>query len=247
MKKMKFISDESGVSLIELVLAVALLSIAFGATLKVLTFGSDKGAQAEVRTIQATLAKDLMNEIRSKRFDDYYTEDWSTTLGPEAGETGLGTYDDVDDFHGWSEVAGSITDFPHYARTVSVKYVDVAGGLTTPVTGPTDYKLVLVNVDHNNMTAIVDSLVITPGIPSQHYNHPLCLAGGIQLLNQISGVKRTFYGPFPKRNMTFTIGGESGTFTVDCETCIQVGDVSGNLKIEIITDTTGEITSACLP
>ncbi len=37
-------------------------------------------------------------------------DDESTTLGPEAGETGRTLYDNVDDFHGFSETAGNVAD-----------------------------------------------------------------------------------------------------------------------------------------
>ncbi len=234
-----------GVSLIELIIVVLIMAIAFAAFLKVLTMSSERGAESEIVTVQATLSMDIMNEIRSKRYDEYYTQNWSTILGPESGETSPLNFDDVDDFNGWSEAAGSISGYPEYSRSVTVTYVDTAGQFLNNVTGPEDYKLVVINVGHLTLSDLIDSLVITPGIPSHHYNKPLCLAGGLRLQNTITGKKQTFYGPFPKRTMTFTVDGGTGSFTVDCETCIQKNDISGSLKINKIYDTTGEIASAC--
>ena len=236
-----FVEDQSGVSFIELLIVIVLLSLAFGALMKVFTTSTDITAEAEIRTIQATLANDSMNKIRSKRFDEHFTEEWSTTLGPE--EILSSDYDDVDDFDGFSEPA--VSGFPHYSRSASVTYVDVGQGLKTLVTGPTDYKLVTVAVGHKTLSSIVDSLVITPGIPSHHYNHPLCLAGGIEFESIITGKKQVFYGPFPERQMTFTVDGGAGTFRVDCTVCLNVGDTNGVLKIASIFDPSGEMAAVC--
>ncbi|MBC8402080.1 MAG: hypothetical protein ISR95_00960 [Candidatus Marinimicrobia bacterium] len=241
----KLVKDPAGVSLIELIIVIILLAVAFPAFMQMLNTSDEKRAEAEIRTIQTTLANDLMNEIRSRWYDDYYTEEWSTTLGPELDEISLSDYDDVDDFHGWSEAEGEISDFPHYSRSATVEYVDVEGDLETPVTGPTDYKLVTVTISHRSLSDIVFPLVITPGIPDHHYNHPLCLAEKLELENIVSKKKRKFHGPFPKREMTFMVDGGTGTFLVNCTICLQKNNSNNLLKIRRVKDPSGVIDSLC--
>ncbi|MEE9166601.1 MAG: prepilin-type N-terminal cleavage/methylation domain-containing protein [Candidatus Neomarinimicrobiota bacterium] len=235
------LKDQSGVSLIELLVVIVLLGTGFFSLLQVLTFSSDTRAEAEIRSVQATLARDLMNEIRSKRFDEYLTELWSSVLGPE--EAGYAEFDDVDDFHGWTESA--VPEFSPYSRSVEVVYVDTAGGLKSPVGAPTDYKLVTVTVGHRSLSPVIDSLVVTPGIPSPGISSPFCMAGGLVLENLTTGTTHTFYGPFPKRQMTFTVDGGAGIFVVDCSTCLAVGDVSGQLRVAGFDDPSGQIVTAC--
>jgi hypothetical protein len=66
---------------------------------------------------QATFyAQELMEEIKSKRFDENNDSPWSSTLGIE-GET-YPNYDDVDDFNGYSDNPAT-----GYTRSVTVNYV----------------------------------------------------------------------------------------------------------------------------
>jgi|GEM_PF-304954 len=231
----------SGFSLIELIIVAALLGTAFFALLGVFTRSAETRAEAEIRTIQSTLLNDLMNTIQSTRFDEYLAEDWSSTLGSEED---LGVpFDDVDDFDGWNESA--VTDYPLFSRTVTVNYVDVAGDLQSAVTGPTDYKLVTITIGHKTMSDLVDKRVITPGIPPYPASNPLCLAEGLELNNIYTNKKVTFTGPFPRRQMTFTVDGGTGTFTVDCTACLSLGDTNGSLAITKIFDSSGDIATAC--
>lgn len=111
--------------------------------------------------------------------------------------------------------------------------------------GPTDYKLVTVTVGHKTLSDVVDSLVITPGIRNRPFNNPLCLAEGLELKNIHTNKTHLFYGPFSKREMTFTVDGGTGTFTVDCTVCLSVGETNGDLEITKINDPSGEIAAAC--
>ena len=235
------VKDQSGMSLIELLVVIVLLGTGFFSLLQVLTFSSDTRAEAEIRTVQATLARGLMNDIRSKRFDEYPTEQWSSPLGPE--EASSAEFDDVDDFHGWTE--SEVPGFSPYSRSAKVVYVDPAGDLKSPVGGPTDYKLVTITVGHRSLTPVIDSLVVSPGIPSHGFSSPLCLTGGLVLENLTTGTTHTFYGPFPKRQTTFTVDGGTGIFVVDCSACLMVGDVSGQLRVAGFDDPSGQIATSC--
>ncbi len=87
---------------------------------------------------------------------------------------------------------------------------------------------------------MVDRLIITPDIPSHHNNHHHCLYGGLELKNIHNKIKRIFYGPFPKREMTFQVGGGVGTFLVDCTICLEKGDTNGDLMVEKLISPVGD-------
>lgn len=57
---------------------------------------SNRAAQREL-TVGYTLAEDLMTEVLAQAYKE------GDTFGPEAGETGRATFDDVDDYHNWTE------------------------------------------------------------------------------------------------------------------------------------------------
>jgi hypothetical protein len=80
---------------------------------------------------QATaLAFDLAAEVCQARFED--PEEPSTVLGRESGESASDrrTFDDVDDYNGWTEEpaqardGSELADASSYRRSVTVEYVD---------------------------------------------------------------------------------------------------------------------------
>ena len=101
------------------------------------------------------LALDLMSEILQKSYAD---PDGNLTYGPEGGESTLNraTFDDVDDYHGWSEsppadaVGDPIAGFTGWSRSVSVQRVSAAdlGVLSGVETG---VKRVIVTVQRNGV------------------------------------------------------------------------------------------------
>ena len=105
----------------------------------------------KVRTTQTAsiLGRGLMEEILSKQYDVNTSSPWSNPLGPAVGET-RATYNDVDDFDGFSE--NPISGFTGYSSSVSVYYVDPdTTGLDTakPDSSNTlDYKRVDVMITH---------------------------------------------------------------------------------------------------
>jgi MSHA pilin protein MshD len=108
---------------------------------------------------QATfLALDLMEEIKSKRFDEHMFPEAATPLsqfGPDSGEGGADRrlFDDVDDFHGWSSApprslnGTPLPEFAGFTRSVQVEYVTLdASGTWQPAASGTFYKRVTVTV-----------------------------------------------------------------------------------------------------
>ena len=93
-------------TLVECMVAIAILAgVALVASLTLST-GAQNGARADHATRSARLGRDLMEEIRSKAYED---PNQTPLFGPEAGEMTRSAFDDVDDYHGWKEDAGSQT------------------------------------------------------------------------------------------------------------------------------------------
>ena len=83
---------------------------------------ADGRAKAEARTVASFLAQGLMDEVRSKRFDESHMPPFSRNLRTENPENSSdkATFDDVDDFDGWSERPSG---FDAHVLSVSVVYV----------------------------------------------------------------------------------------------------------------------------
>ncbi len=140
-----------GFTLIEVVLIIVVAAIAIPVLLVMMGEKARMGVKPEVHVTASNLAHELMEEIRSRRWDE--TPALPTTpLGPEGmGEsktqcsTGANTYDDIDDYNGYSETctwAGV-----QYTRSVEVCYVpDLNLNDTASCNAITDYKRVRVIV-----------------------------------------------------------------------------------------------------
>jgi len=120
---------QGGFTLIEAVLSTVIVSVMFVAALN--TVGAARVAQHKAALVGRgrTFASSLMQEILQQS----YQEPGSTwVFGREAGEsdTSRAAYDDVDDYHGWTEsppVAKDGTALPNsanWSRTVTVEWVD---------------------------------------------------------------------------------------------------------------------------
>ncbi|MBI3541049.1 MAG: hypothetical protein HY073_02790 [Deltaproteobacteria bacterium] len=128
----------AGYTFIEIVLAITLLAIALPPFLTWFSNLSMTGARAANLPTAVVLGSNLMEEIKSKKFDELVSKDingnWSTVLGPDTGEVGDKTkFDDVDDFNGWSQGFGSA--YPGYTASVVVSYVS-SSNLSAPLTMP---------------------------------------------------------------------------------------------------------------
>lgn len=89
-----------GLSLIETTVATVLVSITLVTSLNTLAFvlqATNRNAQAQRATL---IAQFLLAEITSRPFED--PANASTALGIESDESGRSTWDDCDDYQGWS-------------------------------------------------------------------------------------------------------------------------------------------------
>jgi len=85
-----------GISLIEVIVVILLLSISFGVLLQGLNSSKIVRTNAEFRMIQAVILNDLQQKIRARRFDENTAPPWSATLGVEAISSHL-SFDGVND------------------------------------------------------------------------------------------------------------------------------------------------------
>jgi prepilin-type N-terminal cleavage/methylation domain-containing protein len=93
-------------TLVECMVATAILAGVSLAASLTLTTGAQHVAYADRASRSARLGRDLMQEIRSKAYDD---PNQTPLFGPESGEKTRSDFDDVDDFHGWKQDVGSQT------------------------------------------------------------------------------------------------------------------------------------------
>ena len=166
---------EKGFTLIEIIMIIVIVSIAIPALLFIVAEGTKQGVDAELRVTAINVAQQLLEEIKTKCFDEtsvsgttcIQTAAASTTLGPEAGEVMLSLYNDVDDFNDLAPASlgtPPCTDtFPinnvSFTRAVDVCYVTGVpptpdlntclgskSGCTWTGATPTDYKKITVTV-----------------------------------------------------------------------------------------------------
>lgn len=146
------LKKNKGLTLIEIMLAITILLMAIIPLMKMLG-DSLRGAQTfSDISIATQLAQDLMEEIKSRRWDENTPADGSETtvysfpLGPDGGEP---PYDDIDDYHN-ATTPYDIVD-GKYTRSVSVTYVNVPdAGAITPVAGTSDFKRIDITVEWPN-------------------------------------------------------------------------------------------------
>lgn len=165
--------SQAGFTFVEIILAILLLAIVVPPLLNLFANITMAGVQSDVIPQAASLAVELMEEIKSRQFDELTQKDgngnWSTTLGTDAGESAANkaTFDDVDDFNGWTQNFGS--GLAQYTATVTVAYVasnDLNTALVIPQNVPSNwtpsYKRIVVSVSHPTLSAPIKiSTVVT--------------------------------------------------------------------------------------
>ena len=109
------------------------------------------------------IAQELVEEILTRRFDELSAQsggNWSV-IGIDSGENAadMTTFDDIDDFNGWSEAMG--WPYAGFTRTVSIIYVDDSD-LEVASTRDKNYKRVNVQVSNNAVNYSTMTTVSTP-------------------------------------------------------------------------------------
>ncbi|MEE3204809.1 MAG: prepilin-type N-terminal cleavage/methylation domain-containing protein, partial [Candidatus Neomarinimicrobiota bacterium] len=80
----KFKETGKGFTLVEVMVALILLTLSFMVFLQALNTGKTVRAHSELRTIQSVIMNSVENQIRARRFDEKISAPWSTVLGSES-------------------------------------------------------------------------------------------------------------------------------------------------------------------
>jgi len=125
-------ATSGGFTLAEAMMAMVVLGIAAAGVLLPFTSGAQVRAEGIHRTLAAKLAGDLMEEIINKPFNDPDGSSYDYHPGPDGGEA---IFDNIDDYHGYSEAEGQIRDaageiitdsnYARFSRTATCVYAYV--------------------------------------------------------------------------------------------------------------------------
>ena len=160
---MKKIQDtRKGFTMVEVMVALILLILSFMVFLQALNTGKTVRAHSELRTVQSVILNSMENQIRAPGYDENSAAPWSSSLGKDSGETSINHFDDIDDFHQYT--INEVSEYPAFGISVAVTYVSASSGFHTPHNNQTDYKSVMVKVTHKTLSAITDTMIISPGL-----------------------------------------------------------------------------------
>ena len=151
---MKKIISFKGITLIELVIAIVIAGIAIPVLVRNWADVTIRSVESETISDSAFYAEQLMEEIKSKRFDERPEPAWTAAnlfgarRADESDETNNRTrYDDIDDYDGFTE------PLPRsFVSLVSVQYANLTGTTWQAVaSGTTDFKRVTVNISRKKL------------------------------------------------------------------------------------------------
>lgn len=106
-----------GFTLAEVLIAAAILSFVTLGIVQAVSAGQARTLDALKRSRAQALAEVLLEEILSKPYAD---PEGAAALGPDSGEATRADFDNVDDYHGYLESAGSLAD--HAGALYSTPY-----------------------------------------------------------------------------------------------------------------------------
>jgi len=116
--------NNKGVNLIELVATLVVVGIAIPVLFSMWANISWRSVGSENVAEATSYARELMEEIRSKRFDENIASPWTSSLGADPGETrsDARTFDDLDDYVNATDPSIT-TPAAGYSRSASIEYV----------------------------------------------------------------------------------------------------------------------------
>lgn len=124
-------TEQTGFTLIELIIVIVVVGICFISIMSLFAEGLNKNITNEIRTVATSLAEGKMEEVLQNSFASITNES--------------GSFD---------------VPFSDYSYQVSWNYVE-STDLDTPVEGPTEYKNVRVSVSHNLIEDVVLTTLIS--------------------------------------------------------------------------------------
>lgn len=139
-------------TLVEVVVASVIVATLLVAALTTVAGAASAGRALEAQERAVLLAEELMNEIVMLPYED--PDEPTLACGPETGESGRAAFDDVDDYHGWTESPPqdaqgvAKASMSAWARQVTVTWVHAAD-LTTASAVESGVKRIEVVVLHD--------------------------------------------------------------------------------------------------
>ncbi len=162
-----YINSMSGFTLVEVLVAIMLTSLAFMIFLQALNTGKMVRVKSELRTRQSVILNSIEHQVRATKFDEQDSAPWTSVeeLGKESGETSISQFDDIDDFHEYT--VNSLDEYPGFGYNISVFYSSPPSSnedkkIFELSNGQTNYKSVAISVVHATLPSLNDTLIITP-------------------------------------------------------------------------------------
>lgn len=147
-----------GLTIIELVVVIVVLGLAIPPLLTSWANIGWRSVRSEALADATFYAQALLEEIKSKRFDENTSSPWSSLLGPETGESrsgsGASAFDDVDDYNGYSDSPAT-----RYNRSATVDYAALSGTTWQNSGSISNFKRIAVTVSRSDGLAKDVSLV----------------------------------------------------------------------------------------
>ena len=165
--KCNFRSTQKGFTLIEVIMVIVLLGIMLPGIMMYFIQGVKDSADSQRRTTAIFLAEGLMEEIRSKRWDEVAVINANcnnATLPLAAEEATRDFYDDIDDFNAVvnvtppqnSQGASLGAAYQGFSQTVSVMYVGPPpASLDIDAAARTCYKRIRVDITDTGTTETI--------------------------------------------------------------------------------------------
>ncbi|HCW77057.1 MAG TPA: hypothetical protein DHU63_11045 [Candidatus Marinimicrobia bacterium] len=157
------LGSQKGLTIGEIVVFILIAAISYLTLIKVFDFANAKALESEMRTVMTNLALNRMEIIRSKSFDENSTPTWSTSLGPDAGESTESLFDDIDDYDGLVET--NVDGYTGFTRRCRVFYINRTVNVEDSVGVVTDLKRIVVTVYSSS-----DQPVEVNSLMSSRYN-----------------------------------------------------------------------------
>ena len=159
----------AGFTLPEAVMAMVILGIAAAGVLLPFSAGASAQAEGVHKTLAANLANDLMERIATRPFHDPDGSSHDYLPGPEAGEATIADFDNIDDFDGYVEAQGQVSDasavvitdpmYANFSRQVTCGYVYVPQ--QNPPTASPNFILVSVEVHYQGRPVVTVSRLVS--------------------------------------------------------------------------------------
>ena len=165
MNRRRSSSDRHGLTLVEAAISVLILAVLI--TMVLNTFGSL--AKARQLGFSRNIATGLANQLLTESLPNFYLDpDGAAVFGPEPGEAGTSRaqFDDVDDYHNWTESppqfkdGGAIQGLAGWTRRVTVEHIDPD---TMAPCGATDRGLKRITVTVTDPRGVSTSVVALRG------------------------------------------------------------------------------------